>query len=86
MTVAQDRFERYLRAGAREADGISALGSPAHGARNELRGDRLRDMADTFRARLSADQLAALERMSDSNVRALAIGARLAAPWLAPRD
>lgn len=82
MTDALDRFEKYLRDEARAADGFSTLGPSISAARDELRADFLREMADEFRVRLPPEQLEMLEGMSDGNLRAIAMGARLAAPWL----
>jgi hypothetical protein len=84
MTDAQDRFEKYLRDEARVADGFSTLGSSTSGKRDELRADFLRDMADDFRTKMPPEHLQILESLSDGNLRALAMGARLAAPWLKP--
>jgi hypothetical protein len=78
-TDAQQRFERALRAQARQADAMSAgaEGSPDIAARNTGAGDELRQRADDFRVTMDSSELEYLEGMSDEEMRAVASSIRL---------
>ena len=74
-----ERFEHMLREQIRTANEHSTSGPPGFAARDEFSADELLVAADSFRSRLTAEQLESLDRMSDDTMRALATGSR----WLA---
>jgi hypothetical protein len=84
-TDAQRRFERILREQARVADRMSTTAYPAAAERDQFRADKLREAADEFPTRMPPDQLASLEYMSDDDMRALVMGARMVPAWITRR-
>lgn len=74
-----DRLQRMLRDQVRIANEHSTSAPPGFAARDERSADELTRTADEFRDRLTAEQLEALDIMSDERLRWLATGSR----WLA---
>ena len=75
MTAAQQRFEVILRDQARVADAFAADAAgvvPDVAEHNTIAAAALRHTADTFRMRMTREELDDLEGMDDHQMRALA--------------